>query len=127
MINCILDLDKIIKTGQLSASNDVKADLFFVKHFAAQEDSDKILEAFSKEYSNLTPFVNLYYCLCVSSLNWSPSHFSPEDVMKTKLDQSTYLQRYIVKNRLQPKNQPSDMQIIASILTVRFAQLLPNE
>ena len=89
-----------MQTGNLPAINDKCDDLFFVKHFAGMEGSEEILDNFSKEYSNLTPFVNLYYCICVSSLNWSPTHFSPDEIVKTKLDQATYLQRYIVKNKL---------------------------
>ena len=59
--------------------------------------------------------------MCVSSMNWCPSHFNPEDFIKEKLNLATYLQRNIVKHKLSPKNQPADMQAIASILSVRFA------
>ena len=72
-----------MKTGELPVSGDKNADLFFIKHFAAQEDAEKILEAFSKEYSALTPYVNLYYCLCVACLEWGQSN--TEDIIKTKL------------------------------------------
>ena len=71
----------------------------------------------------MSPLVNLYFCLCVSALNWCPRYFAAEDV-KQKLDQATFLQRSIHRNKLQPKAQPSDMQVIATTLSVRIAQLI---
>ena len=71
----------------------------------------------------MSPFVNLYFCLCVSAMSWCPRYFAAEDV-KQKLDQATFLQRSIHRSKLQPKTQPSDMQVIATTLSVRIAQLI---
>lgn len=45
----------------------------------------------------------------------------------TKLNLASYLQRSIYKNRIGPKNQPSDMQVLSCILNMRLAQFLPQD
>lgn len=50
LVNCILDFDKILTSGQLPGPDTPSPDIFFIKHFAAKENAEGILEAFSKEY-----------------------------------------------------------------------------
>ena len=80
----------MLQTAQLPDATMKNADsehtLFFVKHFSDKENGQEILiDQFSKTYRGLTPFVNLYVALCVTSLGWCGPRVSAEDVL-TKLN-----------------------------------------
>ena len=97
-----------------------------MKHFADGEDGHEILMNFSKQYKGLSPFINQYVTLCSTCLGWAGSKV-PIETAVTMLNLATYLQRSTYKNRLGPKNQPADSQVISSILNVRLAQFLEAE
>jgi hypothetical protein len=78
------------------------------------------LKNFSKEYKGLTPFVNLYLTLCITSLGWCGTKV-PADEVLTLLNMATFLQRSIHKNKLGARNQLADMQVLACILNLRVA------
>ena len=115
----------MLQTAQLpdatiKQSADGEDTLFFIKHFAEKEDGQEVLQEFSKNYRGLTPFVNLYVTLCVTSLGWCGGRVPADDVL-TKLNQASFLQRGIYKNRLGPRNQPADSQVLAAMLNIAAA------
>ena len=125
VIYSILDIDDIITKAELPDS-DNHEDLFFAKHFGEKEDALTILSDFSKNYKGLSPFINLYVTLCITSLDWVGSKVPVDDV-HTKLNLAMYLQRSVHKNRLGARDQPADTQVLACILSLRLASQLGNE
>lgn len=119
IIYCILDLNKILETSEVPDS-ETSNQLFFVKHFAMREDGYDTLKNFSKEYKGLTPFVNLYITLCITSLGWCGTKV-PADEVHSYLNMATFLQRSIHKNKLGPRNQRADMQVLACMLNLRIS------
>ena len=105
---------------------DSASSLQFVRHFGEREGGCAALMGFSKAYKGLSPFVNLYVTLCSSCLGWIGTKVQPEDAL-TRLNLASFLQRSIHKNRVGPKNQPSDLQVLSCILNLRLAQHLDDE
>jgi len=120
-----LDLNRVLQDQEVPDSEDTK-ELFFVKPFGEREDGFEVLMDFSKQYKGLSPFVNLYVTLCCSCLGWIGGKVPADDAL-TKLNLASYLQRSIHKNKLGPRAQPADMQILSCILNMRLAQHLSEE